>query len=112
MFFFSLHPIFFLAPPLRYFNSKFVSIKKILDAGTSLKKREAKKLQDFISATQEVFQKLTEEKKQESRMKFLLEDLQEIKNNHILRLTSKFDQTMLDHFYKLIKAMTKGKISF
>jgi hypothetical protein len=79
-----------------------------LDAGNSLKKRDAKRLQEVTASTQASFDSLPEAKKGEPRMKFLLEDLHEIQKNHILRLTSKFDQAILDHFYKLFKALTKG----
>lgn len=76
-------------------------------AGTNLKKHMGTALQLFISQSQNYFYNLPGSKKS-PRMNFLLEDLLAIKNGIITGLTSKFDESQLDHFGKLFKSLIKG----
>jgi nucleolar MIF4G domain-containing protein 1 len=77
-------------------------------AGASLKKRNGPLLTKFISDTQNFFLSLPADKKEGYRMKFLMEEIMAIKNGQISSLTSKFDESILDHFARIFKGLTKN----
>uniref|UniRef100_A0AC34QWK7 MI domain-containing protein n=1 Tax=Panagrolaimus sp. JU765 TaxID=591449 RepID=A0AC34QWK7_9BILA len=76
-------------------------------AGTNLKKRMGTVFQSFVTESQNFYHNLPEDK-ETPRMKFLVEDLLAIKNAVITSLTSKFDESRLDHLGRLFKSLMKG----
>ncbi|KAH7728527.1 nucleolar MIF4G domain-containing protein 1 [Aphelenchoides avenae] len=77
-------------------------------AGSSLKKRDGPLLVGFISATQGHYEKLAAADETSNRLKFLCQELMSLKNGHIMVLTSRFDSSLLDHFVKVVRALSKG----
>jgi nucleolar MIF4G domain-containing protein 1 len=77
-------------------------------SGANLKKRNGPLLTKFINDTQNYFVSLPENKKEGYRMKFLIEEIMAIKNGQISSLTSKFDESVLDHFSRIFKGLTKN----
>ncbi|TKR92229.1 hypothetical protein L596_006922 [Steinernema carpocapsae] len=77
-------------------------------AGGSLKKRDAGPLKQFIENLQIDLSKITDVDSLGHRTKFLIEEIISIKNCNILKLTTQFDATQLEHFLKLYRGLIKN----
>ena len=73
-----------------------------------MKKRNGVLLTKFINETQNFLLSLPENKKEGYRMKFLIDEIMAIKNGQVASIISKFDESVLDHFSRTFKGLTKN----